>query len=99
MLHHVRVVVGWQQRVDRDRHDSGKQCAEECDRQINSVLHYQQDALFAVDSACQQAGGKATHTLIQFAVGQYAVVVDVGRFPRAAGVQLEDVTGEVEALG
>jgi hypothetical protein len=96
---HVGVVVGRQQRVDRDRHDAGVQRAEKGDREVDAVVHRQQHAVFATQPEALQPGGAAPHALVELAIGQARRVVDVGELVAALRVDGEQLRGDVEALG
>ncbi len=99
MFEHVGVVVGGEQRVHRHRHEAGIHRAEKGDRPVIAVLHQQQHALFALQAERAQACGDTLHALGERAVGERAVVVDERSLASARGVELQQVLGEVEALG
>jgi hypothetical protein len=92
------VVFRRQQRVDGDRHHAGQQRAEEGDRQVDAVLHHQQQALFRMEAEREQAGGAGPNPQLQFGVTELRGVVDVRKLGRPGGVALQDMPGEVEAL-
>ena len=68
---HVGVVVGGQQRVDRDRHDAGVERAEERHRPVDGVVQAKQHALLAAQAQRRAAPRRAGATRAsQLAVGQ-----------------------------
>ncbi len=96
VLQHVAIVVGGQQRVDGHRDDAGVHRAQEADWPVGAVVHQQQHALFAVDAGAEQRGSQAPHPLRQFAIGELAVVIDIGHLAGAPGIAAEQVLGKVE---
>ena len=96
---HIGVVVGGEQRVDRDRDRAGIERAEEGHGPIDGVEHEDQHALLALDPGRAQGAGEAADALGKVAVGEAALVVEEGGFGGAAGIGGEEMGGDVEVFG
>ncbi len=99
VVEHVGVVVGREQRVDRDGHHAGIEAAQKAHGPVAAVEHEQQHALFAPHAGSLQRGGQAARAVFELAVAQRAAVVDVGDAFGAAAVEGEQVFGKVESCG
>ncbi|MCY1293745.1 hypothetical protein D3C81_1455670 [compost metagenome] len=99
MPEHVRIVVRGQQRIDRDRHHSRQQAAEEHRGEIDGIERAQQQPLFLPEPRIAQRAGKAAGAGIEFGVGQRSGVVDIGDLgaPSCIEVARKQVFGGVVA--
>ena len=98
MLEHVGVVVGGEQRIDRDRDGAGEDRAEERDRPVAAIEHEDEHPLLALDAGVLQRRGEAANALVELAVGEPPLVVDEGGLVRPAGVGVQQMPGEIERL-
>ena len=95
--HHVGIVIGCEQGVDRHRDDASLQASQEGDRPVDAVLHQQQHPFFAAQAECGQAAGKTRHRISQPGITQRGGVVDVGDAIAPVAIQVGQVAGEIEA--
>jgi hypothetical protein len=91
---HVGILFASQQRIERDRHDPGADCAEKGDREIDRVEHRQRDAILAPQSEAQQQTRKTAGLLLQLPVSQRAFRFDEGKL---VGAPFSDVA--VDKIG
>jgi len=96
VFQHESTILDGQQRVDRHRHDTRIHCAQKADRPVDAIVHQQQHALFAANSASEQGGCQPADAFRKLAIAQGAGIVDVGGLGGARGVALDQVLREIE---
>jgi hypothetical protein len=93
---HVRVVIGGEQRVERDGYDAAVNGPEERNRPFDAVVREQQYALFTAQAVLAQHAGELRDAARELAVTEARAVVDVCDAPVARGVARDQVLREVE---
>jgi len=73
---HIGVLLGDEQRIERDRHDAGAQGAEEGDRRLDRIEHDERDALLAPEAERSQQPRETASLRLQLAIGELSLGVD-----------------------
>src|SRR5204862_3351806 len=97
VLEHVRVVVGGQQRIDRDGNQPRMQRPQKRRRKIDGVVQAQEHALIAAQPKSRERGGDLLYALRKLTVRKRLLVVDIGELGGAVGIARQQVRGKVEA--
>ncbi len=67
---HIGILIRGEQRIQRHRHHTGADRAQEHDREIDRVEHDHRHPLLAADAETAQQVGKATRLSLQLAIGE-----------------------------
>ena len=76
----VGVLVGGEQRIERQRHDAGAHGAPERHRKIHRVVEQEAKPFLLTQAEIRQRRSERTTTRLQFAVGQRVLGIDEGKF-------------------